>query len=92
MQTLTAPQGYRPGGTWGVCDRCGFKLRLSALATEWTGFKVCRECFDPRPYDLDPPRIYPEGLPVRAARPEHPVPLPDDAGDNSGLLYWWGIT
>lgn len=66
----TAPQGYRPGGVWGCCDRCDFKHRLADLRTEWTGLKVCAECFDVRPPDLSPPRIVPEGLPVRGSRPD----------------------
>lgn len=68
--TLKTRDNYRPGGTWGVCDRCAFQRRLSTLKVEWTGLKVCTECFDPRPPQLDPPYIGPEGLPVPGARPD----------------------
>jgi hypothetical protein len=106
MSTLTAPQGYRPGGTWGICDRCAFKHRLTALKFEWTGFRVCNECWDPEPADLRAPNIYPEGLPVRDARPEQPVdapsvviitppppppPPPPPAPRFNPIFYWMGV-
>ena len=33
---------------YGICDRCGFKFYLNQLRTEWTGLKVCHDCYDPR--------------------------------------------
>lgn len=68
---------------WGVCDRCGFKVRLSRLKKEWTGWMVCRACFDPRPADTRPPPLGPEGVPLRNARPE-PEPIFREPGDNGG--------
>lgn len=68
--TTDAPQGYRPGGVWAICDRCSFKRRHVQLKKEWTGLLVCDECYDAKPPDLSPPRIGPEGLPVRDARPD----------------------
>lgn len=70
---------YKPGGTWGICDRCAFRYRLAALQTEWTGLKVCRDCYDPRPVDLSPIHFAPEGVPVRGARPDPG----DTLGDNT---------
>lgn len=32
--------------------------------------KVCKACYDPKPADMRPPRLRPEGLPVRNPRPE----------------------
>jgi ribosome-binding protein aMBF1 (putative translation factor) len=32
----------------GICDRCGFEYPLVTLRKEWTGLKVCRECYDIR--------------------------------------------
>lgn len=61
---------YIPGGVYGICDRCAFQRRLYSLRSEWSGAKVCEDCWDPKPADLSPPRIYPEGLPVRNARPD----------------------
>ena len=28
-----------------LCDRCSFEYKLSELKEEWTGFKVCSECY-----------------------------------------------
>ncbi len=36
-------------GTWlAICDRCGFEHRNTQLRLEWTGLRVCRECFEER--------------------------------------------
>jgi hypothetical protein len=61
---------YQPGGAWGCCDRCNFQRRHVELRKEWTGLLVCSDCFDPRPADLSPLRIIPEGRPIRDARPD----------------------
>ena len=47
-----------------ICDRCGFQYKYSALKEEWTGFRVCNECFEPKHPQLEPPRHVsdPEGL------------------------------
>lgn len=66
------PVRYVPGGTWGICQRCGFKLRLSELSKEWSGLEVCGECWDPLPDTMKPPRNGPEGLARPDASPEPP--------------------
>lgn len=67
---------------WAICDRCGFKYRRSQLRKEWTGLLVCPADYDPKPAELRPPPVRPEGVPVRDPRPE-PTPIfrdPDDLG------------
>ena len=55
---------------WGECMRCGFKRRLGDLTKEWTGLRVCRDkCRDPKPAELKPPRVKPEGVPLPNASP-----------------------
>lgn len=71
------------GGPWGICDRCGFKHRLSRLKKEWTNLMVCPPCYDPRPADTKPVRVDPEGVPVRNARPE-PPPVYREEGELGG--------
>lgn len=64
---------YISGGHWMCCDRCSAKRRNWDMAKEWTNLIVCKDtCLDPRPPQLDPPNVYPEGLPVPDARPEPP--------------------
>lgn len=53
----------------GVCDRCGFERQLSALKKEWTGLKVCRDCFETR-HPQDHVRGVPDNQAVRDPRPE----------------------
>ncbi len=74
---------YIPGQPYGLCDRCGFKRRLPQLRAEWTNLMVCDECYDPRPPELDPPHVYPEGLPWPNARPE---PADVEIDDNDPVL------
>lgn len=61
---------YVKGEALAVCDRCGFTRLHSALRKEWSGLMVCGDCWDPRPAEMTPPTVYPEGLPVRNPRPE----------------------
>lgn len=70
-------------GPWGICDRCGFKYPLRKLRKEWTGLKVCPRDWDPKPAELRPPPIRPEGLPVPGARPE-PTPIYRAEGELGG--------
>ena len=44
---------------------------------------VCTECCDPKPYEMTPPNIYAEGLPVADPRPD-PGELPEN--DISGTV------
>ena len=37
-----------------LCDRCSFEYKLSELKEEWTGFKVCSECYEPKHPQLEP--------------------------------------
>lgn len=45
------------------------------MQTEWDNLKVCLPCLDPRPPQMYPPNVYPEGVPFLDARP------PNDFGD-----------
>jgi len=64
---------YRPGGTYGICDRCGFQYRLSELRKEWTGLMVCRDDWDPKPDELTPIKVKPEGVPKPNSRPDNQI-------------------
>lgn len=34
-------------GEWNtLCERCRFKFKASELQEEWTGLKVCRDCYE----------------------------------------------
>jgi hypothetical protein len=74
---------YRPGDAWFTCDRCSGRYRRSAMLTEWTGLKVDAGCLDPRPPQMSPPEVYPEGLPFLDARP--PQDRPDRLQDDTSL-------
>lgn len=65
--------GYVAGDPYGQCRRCGFVQRLSKFRAEWTGQRVCTDCWDPKPAELTPPQLTIEGLPRPDAQPEMPV-------------------
>jgi len=47
---------YRHGDQNAICDRCGFKFKLSELMKTWDGYMVDSLCFEPRhPRDFPPP-------------------------------------
>lgn len=75
----TRPEGYHAGRALGVCQRCARTRFTDELRLEWTGLRVCTKtngpngCWDPRPPQLSPPNVYPEGLPVPNASPQLPV-------------------
>lgn len=53
------------------------------MLTEWTGLKVDVKCLDPRPPQMQPPNIFPEGIPFYDARP--PQDRPDRLQDDTSL-------
>lgn len=56
----------------GICDRCGFERPLIALRKEWTGLKVCSECWEPRH-----PQDFVKGVPDKQSVPDpRPDPTP----------------
>ena len=69
---------------WGECRRCGFKRRLSDFRKEWTGQRVCKDCWDARPPETKPPRYGPEGLPRADAQPATEPVFKEDTGIADG--------
>ena len=62
---------YQAGQPYGICDRCGFRVRFYDMRTEWSNAKVCDDCYDPRPVHLTTPKLNPgEGAAIPDARPE----------------------
>ena len=52
-----------------ICDRCGFRYKYTQLKKEWTGFRVCSECYEPKHPQLEPPRNLPDPEALRDPRP-----------------------
>jgi hypothetical protein len=60
---------------YGECQRCGFTYHLDKIHKEWSGARVCKgagtnDCWDPKPAELKPPKVKPEGVPVQNAAPQ----------------------
>ena len=77
---------YKPwwsGGRWSaICDRCGFRFHSDKIKTEWTGLKVCGDCFEVR-HPQDFLRVEPEKIVPPWVRSE---PEDDFVGD---ICYIW---
>lgn len=53
-----------------VCDRCGFPVPYNSIKAEWTGLRVCEDCFDPKHPQLEPTKKdLSDPKPLRHARP-----------------------
>ncbi len=74
---------YIPGNAWFTCDRCSQRRRRSDMRVEWDNLRVCGPCEDPRPPMMQPPNVYPEGIPFFDARP--PADRPDRLMDDTAL-------
>jgi NAD-dependent SIR2 family protein deacetylase len=53
-----------------LCDQCGQRFKLNTLKKEWTGFKVCDECYEPKHPQLEPKRNINEPQALLEPRPE----------------------
>lgn len=85
-----------PGGGYAICDRCSQRWRRSRILVEWDNLRVCRLCIDPRPPQMMPPNVYPEGIPFLDARPpqDYPDRLTDDTALQSvsgGMAVQYGV-
>jgi hypothetical protein len=68
--------GYVAGTHLACCDRCGFNFRSNQIKLEWTGLRVCRDCWEPR-NEQD----FVQGIADRQAPPwVRPEPDPVDVG------------
>tara|TARA_R110000737_G_scaffold87892_1_gene120485 strand:+ start:825 stop:1151 length:327 start_codon:yes stop_codon:yes gene_type:complete len=68
--------GYAQGKhALGICDQCGQQYKLNTLRKEWTGFKVCIECYEPKHQQLLPKRNVSDSIALREPRPDGPPVL-----------------
>ena len=56
------------------CDRCGFVYKYLEMKLEWTGLKVCPECYEPKQAQLDPARVPVDPEALRQPRLTEPAP------------------
>jgi len=65
-----------------ICDRCGQQYYLKELKKEWTGMKVCQECYEPKHPQLlfEPRPQQPSDIVVFAGAPG------DSAFENNGMM------
>lgn len=72
--------------SYGYCERCNWRCNEDDFRTEWTGLRVCPDCYVKRPTQLSPPNVMPEGVPLIDAAPE-----PDFNGAGSKTYDWPSI-
>lgn len=68
-------------GTYNAtCDRCGREYKARQLRLEWTGLRVCGQC-----YDVRHPQDFVRGKPDRQSPPwVRPEPAEIDVSPGSG--------
>ena len=57
-----------------ICDRCGFNYPYLELKKEWTGFKVCEECYEIKHPQLEPAHHKADPEALREPRPSVSAP------------------
>ena len=57
-----------------IRDRCSFEYPYLELKKEWTGFKVCEECFEIKHPQLEPTHQKPDPEALRDPRPSVSAP------------------
>jgi len=56
-----------------MCDRCGHEVKYQSLKLEWTGFRVCPTCWEPKTA-LEFPTNFPlDPEALRDPRPDNDV-------------------
>tara|TARA_A100000171_G_scaffold37638_1_gene36734 strand:- start:118 stop:459 length:342 start_codon:yes stop_codon:yes gene_type:complete len=63
-----------------ICDRCGFQYKYLTLKKEWTGFRVCPECYEPKHPQLEPIHNVSDSEALRFPRPNLPPNVIAGAG------------
>jgi hypothetical protein len=64
---------FRPHDPPAICIRCGRKVHVSDIRREWTGVRVCYECWDPKH-----PQLNVRGIRDQQQVPGGPLPEPTD--------------
>ena len=65
-----------------ICDRCGFEYGYLELREEWTGFKVCYDCYEVKHPQLEPIHTPSDGEALHQPRPDRKEPLVVNVGEN----------
>ena len=71
----------------GLCDQCGQQFKLNELKKEWTGFKVCDECYQPKHPQLEPKRSLNEPQALLEPRPESRLGVNVYVGDTGDTSF-----
>ena len=58
-----------------LCDRCGQQYDYLELLKEWTGYKVCPKCFEPKHPQSKPVRVPKEPQALWEPRPDRKDPM-----------------
>jgi len=81
-----------------MCDRCGKEMRYKDLKLEWTGFEVCKACWDPKTklefptnFPIDPEALRNPRVDVdqEATAGDGQVIIIDGNTDPAGQLNWF---
>lgn len=76
---------YFKSGDWNAeCERCGFVYKASQLRKEWTGFMVCKSCWEPRhPSDFFKMPAEDVSVPFTAPESDDTTPVQEVTGNQT---------
>ena len=57
-----------------ICDTCSFRYPYTTASISWDNFRVCKECYEPKHPQLDPPNITSDAETLWKPRPEKVLP------------------
>ena len=60
-----------------ICDRCGIEISYLDLKDEWTGFRVCKTCWDPKTAIEFPSNFPSDPEALRDPRPDNDIEASD---------------
>jgi hypothetical protein len=61
--------------SFGLCDYCGQRYPYNVLRTNWRGFKVCPDDYEPKEPQLDPLKYNGDAIALLQPRPDRVEPL-----------------
>lgn len=70
-----------------LCDRCGQQYDYTSLRKEWTGLRVCPQCYEPKHPQLEPRSVPFEPEALWHPRPDRKEPVEILVGQNIFPLF-----
>ena len=68
---------------YAISDRSGFRYKYTDMRKEWTGLRVCPQCYEPKHPQLEPRSVPFEPEALWHPRPDRKEPVEIPVGQNT---------